>query len=62
MNGSYTNNKKQNQQLEYEEPWPIPEVLYDKLCNCLKIKRVLHCNPMTLPLRAKEYISNDPRS
>jgi len=24
------------------------------------IKRVIHYNPIILPLRAKEYISNDP--
>ena len=52
--------QKQNRQLEYEEPWPIPDALYDTLYNCFKIKRVIHCNPMTLPLRAKEYISHDP--
>ena len=54
MKGSYTNKKKQNQyeELEYEEPWPIPDALYDTLCNCFKIKRVTHCDPMTLPLRA----------
>jgi hypothetical protein len=61
MKRSYTNNKKQYQQLEYEEPWPIPDALYDTLCNCFKIKRVIHCNPMTLPLRAKEYVSHDTR-
>ena len=51
----------QNQQLEYEELWPISYALYDTLCNCFKIKRVIHCNSMTLPLRAKEYMSHDPR-
>ena len=50
----------QTQHIEYEEPWPIPDALYDALCNCFKIKRVIHCSPMTLPLRAKEYISHDP--
>jgi hypothetical protein len=39
----------------------MPDTLYDALCNCFKIKRVLHCNPMTLPLRAKEYISHEPK-
>ncbi len=53
--------QKQNQQLEYEEPWPIPDALYVTLCNCFNIKRIIHCNPMTLPLRAKEYTSHDPR-
>jgi hypothetical protein len=51
---------KHTQQLEVEEPWHIPDTLYDALCNCFKIKRVIHCSPMTLPLRAKEYISHDP--
>jgi hypothetical protein len=53
--------QKQNQQLEYEEPWPIPDTLYDTLYNCFKIKKFIHGNPMTLPLMAKEYISHDPR-
>ena len=61
MNENYTNKKKQKQQLEYEESWPIPDTLYDALCNCFKMKRVIHCNPITLPLQAKEYISHDPR-
>jgi hypothetical protein len=52
---------KQNQQLEYEEPWQIPDILYGAFCNCFKIKRVIHCIPMTLPPRAKEYISHDPK-
>jgi hypothetical protein len=52
---------KQNQQLEYEEPWHIPDALYDARCACFKIKRVIHCSPMTLPLRANEYISHDPK-
>ena len=51
----------QTQHIEYEEPWPIPDALYDALCNCFKIKRVIHCKPMILPLRAKEYIPHDPR-
>ena len=60
MNGSY---KKinQNQQLEYEKSWPIPDTLYDALSSCFNIKRVIHCNPMTLPLRATKYISHVPR-
>jgi hypothetical protein len=53
--------QKQNQQLEYEEQWPIPDTQYDTLRKYLKLKRVIHCNPMTLPLRAKEYKSYDPR-
>ena len=52
---------KQDQQLEYEEPWHIPDTLYDALRNCFNIKRVIHCNPINLPLRAKTYISHDPR-
>jgi len=35
--------------------------LYDALRNCFKIKRVIHFNPITLPLRAKENISHYPR-
>ena len=31
------------------------------MCSCFEIKRVIPCNPMALPLRAKEYISHDPR-
>jgi len=52
----FTNERKlhkhqnQSQQLEYEEPWPIPDALYDELSNCFKIKRVIRCNPLTLPL------------
>jgi hypothetical protein len=53
--------QKQNQQLEYEEPCHIHDTLYDTLCKTFKIKRVIHCSPMTLPLRSKEYISHDPR-
>jgi hypothetical protein len=51
----------QQQQLEFDEPWHIPDILYDTLRSCFDIKRVIHCNPMTLPLRATEYISHDPR-
>ncbi len=39
----------------------MPESLYDALCNCFKIKRVIQCNPLTLPVRAKECISHDSR-
>jgi hypothetical protein len=53
--------QEQKQQLEYEEPWSIPDTLYDALYNCIKIKRVIHFNPVTLKLRAKEYISHDTK-
>jgi hypothetical protein len=52
---------KKTQQLEYKELWQIPDTLYDALYNCFQIKRVIHCNPMILPLRAKEYICRDPK-
>ena len=29
-------------------------ILYDALYNCFKVKRVIHSNPLTLPLRAKD--------
>jgi len=62
MNGNYTNiNDKISNYNTLVEPWHIPDTLYDTLCNCFKIKRVIHCSPMTLPLRAKEYISHDPQ-
>ena len=41
--------------------WPIPDILYDALHQCFNIQRVIHCNPINLPLRAKTYISHDPR-
>jgi ribonuclease HI len=41
--------------------WPIPDTLYDALHQCFNIQRVIHCNPINLPLRAKTYISHDPR-
>ncbi len=47
--------------MEQEKPWIIPDTLYDTLCNCFKIRRVIHCNPLILPLRAKEYIFPDPK-
>ena len=52
---------KKKQHLEDEKPWHIPDTLFDALCNCFQIKRVIHCSPTTLPLRAKEYISHDPK-
>ena len=39
--------------------WPIPNPLCDALDNCFNIKRVIHCNPINLPLRSKMYISHD---
>ena len=39
--------------------WPIPDTLYVTLHHCFNISRVIHCNPVNLPLRAKEYISHD---
>jgi hypothetical protein len=41
--------------------WPIPDPLYDALDNCVNIKRVIHCNPINLPLRSKMYISHGPK-
>ncbi len=41
--------------------WQMPDTIYDALNTCFNIKRVLHCNPIILPLRAKEYISQDPK-
>ena len=48
--------QKQNQHPEYEKPWPTPDTLCDALCNCFKIKTVIHYKPMTLPMSAKECI------
>ena len=42
------------------KPWHISDALHDTLCNCFKIKRVIHCNPITLLLQAEEYIRHDP--
>jgi hypothetical protein len=53
---------KQTRKQTYQEPngtWIIPDHLYDKLHKCVNIKRVLHCDPITLPLRAKQYIYHD---
>ena len=47
----------------YQEPngtWIIPDTLYDDLPKRFNIQRVLHCDPITLPLRAKQYTSHDP--
>ena len=54
---------KQKRRQTYQEPngtWIIPDTLYDELHKCFNIQRVLHCDPITLPLRAKQYISHDP--
>jgi hypothetical protein len=48
-------------QLEYEEPWPIPVTIYDTLCNCFKIKRVIHSNQIILHIRAIEFKSHGPK-
>ncbi len=40
--------------------WAMPDALYDALHICLNIQRVLHCNSLNLPLRAKIYISHNP--
>jgi hypothetical protein len=41
--------------------WQIPDNIYDALNACFNIKKVIHCNPIILPLRAKEYFSHDPK-
>ena len=41
--------------------WPILNVLYDALNNCFNIQRVIHCNPINRSLRAKTFISHDPK-
>jgi len=41
--------------------WPIPDTIYDALHICFNIQRVIHCNTINLPLRAKTYISHDPQ-
>jgi hypothetical protein len=40
--------------------WPLPDTIYDALHTCFNIQRVIHCNPVILPLRAEKYISHDP--
>ena len=53
--------KKQHNQPGPNGTWSIiTDNLYDTLHHCFDIKRVIHCNPVNLPLRAKEYISHDP--
>jgi hypothetical protein len=41
--------------------WEIPDNIYDALNVRFNIKRVIHYNPIILPLLAKEYISHDPK-
>ncbi len=41
--------------------WALPDTIYDALHTCFNIQRVIHCTPIILPLRAKEYISHDPK-
>jgi len=48
-------------QQDLKGTWPIPDVLYDALHLCFNIQRFIHCNPISLPLRAKTYISHDPK-
>ena len=46
----------------YQEPngtWIIADSLYDGLHKCFDVQRVLHYDPITLLLRAKQYISHD---
>ena len=40
---------------------PYPTLYMMHYATASRSKKVIHCNPMTLPLRAKEYISHDPR-
>ena len=47
--------------MEQEKHWIIPDTLYDTLCSSFKIKRVIHCNPLVLPLRAIKYIFPEPK-
>ena len=46
---------------ELNGTWPIPDFIYDASNRCFNIQRVIHCNPINLPLRAKTYISHDPK-
>jgi len=32
--------------------WPILDIIYDAFQRCVNIQRVIHCNPINLPLRA----------
>ena len=52
---------KPQQHAEPNGTWTIPDTLYDALHQCFDIQRVIHCNPINLPLRAKTYISHDTR-
>ncbi len=45
---------------ESNATWAIPDILYDALHNYFIINRVIQFDPITLPLRAKYYISHDP--
>ena len=40
---------------------PIPYVIYDALNHCFNIQRVIHCNPINLPLRANTYTPHKPK-
>ena len=51
---------KHHNQPEPNGTWPIPDTLFDTLHHCFNIKQVIHCIPVNLPLRAKEYSSHDP--
>jgi hypothetical protein len=57
---SFTNPTNSNTTMKLGT-WPIPDILYDALHRCFDIKRDIHCNPINLPLRAKTYISHDPK-
>jgi hypothetical protein len=41
--------------------WPLPDTIYDALHTCFNIQRVIHCNPINLPLRDEIYIPHDPQ-
>jgi len=42
--------------------FPIPDDVYDALHICFNIQRVIYCNPINLPLRAKNiYFPRPPR-
>ena len=40
--------------------WPIPHQLYMSLDAAFGVDRVLHCNPMNVPLDAPAFFSEDP--
>jgi hypothetical protein len=52
---------KPQPQQDLNGAWPIPDVLYDALNNRSNVQRVIHSNPINLPLRSKTYISHDPK-